>query len=305
MTHVHIVEVGPRDGLQILDRVVRPELRVQLAERALRAGIPEVEAASFVREDLVPTMAGAAEVVAALPASGVTALAINRRGVELAAAAGVERLRILALVSDEFSRRNSNVTAADGLERAAGMIALAQERGITATGIVGTAFGCPFEGEIAPSAAVAMAERLIAAGASALVFADTIGVATPRQVRELLRAMRGAGVPLGGHFHNTRNTGYANALAAVEEGATILDASTAGLGGCPFAPAATGNIATEDLVYLLDGEGIDTGVDLAETIATARWFTDAIGAPLASMLPLAGDRPRASNERPHSSHISH
>lgn len=289
---MRIVEVGPRDGLQTAARPVEPEVRAELVRRSLAAGVAEVEAVSFVRADLVPNMAGAAEVVHAAGAdAAMTGLVINSRGLQDAAAAGLRRVRVLALTTDTFSRRNSNVGAEEGLVRALELVAEAHAQGIAATAIVGAAFGCPFEGDVDPGRPVRMAERFAAAGAVGVVFADTIGVATPREVRRVVGRVRDIGVEIGGHFHNTRNTGYANALAAVEEGATILDASTGGLGGCPFAPAATGNIATEDLVYLLEGEGFPTGVDLVAAIDVARWFAAQTGLTGPSMLPRAGVRP--------------
>lgn len=282
---VRIVEVGPRDGLQNAPVVVAPVLRAEFARRAAAAGVDRVEAVSFVREDTIPQMAGAEEVVAAL-GDDVTAigLVINPRGLERLIALGVPGARVLALTSDTFSRRNSNVGAEEGLRRACAMIAEAREAGVAAGGIVGAAFGCPFEGEIALATTVATAQALAEAGATEVILADTIGVAVPRQVGEALDALAGLGVPLGLHLHNTRNTGYANAIAGVQHGATVLDASLGGIGGCPFAPGAAGNIATEDLVYLLEREGISTGVRLSGAIAAARWAHEVTGLALPGMV---------------------
>lgn len=282
---VRIVEVGPRDGLQNAPVVVAPALRAEFARRAAAAGVDRVEAVSFVREDRIPQMAGAEEVVAALGDDvDAIGLVINPRGLERLIALEVPGARVLALTSDTFSRRNSNVGADEGLRRACAMIADAREASVAAGGIVGAAFGCPFEGEVPLATTVATAQALAEAGATEVILADTIGVAVPRQVAEALDALAGLGVPLGLHLHNTRNTGYANAIAGVQHGATVLDASLGGIGGCPFAPGAAGNIATEDLVYLLEREGIATGVRLSAAVAAARWAHEVTGLALPGMV---------------------
>lgn len=282
---VRIVEVGPRDGLQNAPVVVAPALRAEFARRAAAAGVDRVEAVSFVREDRIPQMAGAEEVVAALGDDvDAIGLVINPRGLERLIALEVPGARVLALTSDTFSRRNSNVGADEGLRRACAMIADAREAGVAAGGIVGAAFGCPFEGEVPLATTVATAQALAEAGATEVILADTIGVAVPRQVAEALDALAGLGVPLGLHLHNTRNTGYANAITGVQHGATVLDASLGGIGGCPFAPGAAGNIATEDLVYLLEREGIATGVRLSAAVAAARWAHEVTGLALPGMV---------------------
>lgn len=280
-----IVEVGPRDGLQNAPVRLAPAVRAEFARRAAAAGVARVEAVSFVREDAVPQMAGAEEVVAAL-GDGVDAigLVINPRGLERLIALQLPGARVLALTSDTFSRRNSNVGAAEGLRRAAEMIAGARAAGVAAGGIVGAAFGCPFEGEIPLATTVATAQALAEAGASEIILADTIGVAVPRQIREALSALAGIGVPLGLHLHNTRNTGYANAIAGAEAGATVFDASLGGLGGCPFAPGAAGNIATEDLAWLFAREGIPTRIDLPAAIDAARWVGGQTGLDLPGLV---------------------
>lgn len=282
---VRIVEVGPRDGLQNAPVRLAPAVRAEFARRAAAAGVDRVEAVSFVREDRIPQMAGAEEVVAALGDDvDAIGLVINPRGLERLISLGLPGARVLALTSDTFSRRNSNVGADEGLRRAAEMISRACEAGVAAGGIVGAAFGCPFEGEVPLATTVATAEALAAAGAREIILADTIGVAVPRQVGAALDALAGIGVPLGLHLHNTRNTGYANAIAGVQHGATVFDASLGGLGGCPFAPGAAGNIATEDLVYLLEREGVPTGVDLAAAVDAARWVAGQTGLELPGMV---------------------
>jgi hydroxymethylglutaryl-CoA lyase/(R)-citramalyl-CoA lyase len=270
-----LCDVGPRDGLQNEPDVVPLQTRAELVNRLATAGLRRVEAVSFVREDRVPQMGGAEEVVAGIERrEGVeySGLVLNQEGHERLRATVLDRVNCTLAATDSFSRRNANASveeAAESVER----ILAAADRPATVT--ISVAFGCPFEGKVDPGSVAALAERF--RHAEELVLADTIGVATPRAVRSLVERIDGN---VGGHFHNTRNTGYANALAALESGATVLDASVGGLGGCPFAPRATGNIATEDLVYLLEGEGIETGVDLDALIAISRWLEQVLGRTL-------------------------
>lgn len=275
MTRVELVEVAPRDGLQNAPTTLPPAVRAELVGRLSAAGLRRFEAVSFVRPERVPQMAGAEEVVAGLsPADRERAcgLVLNERGLERLLGTGLREVRFTFAVSDAFNRRNSNASSQAGAEAAARALARARDAGLRAGVVLATSFGCPFSGEVEPRLALEAAEAMAAAGAQEIVFADTIGVAVPRQMRELLAPARGLGVRLGVHLHNTRNTGYANAYAALEAGAEIFDASAGGLGGCPFAPGATGNVATEDLVYLFEREGVDTGVDLDTLIAAATWL---------------------------------
>ncbi len=286
---VTICDVGPRDGLQSQPQTLAPEVRAELCNRLAAAGLPRVEAVSFVNPERVPQMAGAEEVVASLeprPGAVFAGLVLNERGYERLAAAGLAEAHLTVAVSESFSRENANASVEEAATAAERVLARASDDGIRATVTLGTAFGCPFEGPVDPGRVLALAERLVAAGAAEVVYADTIGIGVPRQVKELLAA--GLGVPVGVHLHNTRNTGFANAYAALEAGATVFDASIGGIGGCPFAPRATGNIATEDLVYLLHGEGVETGVDLGALIGVSEWLESVLGRELEGQVYRAG-----------------
>ena len=294
-----IVEVGPRDGLQNEARTLDVATRAGLVERAVRAGLRRIEVASFVRPDLVPQMAGAEELLAVLPrpSASYIGLVLNSRGLERALAAGVDEINAVVAATDAFSRANQNMPVAAAVEAWEAVAARARRAGIPATVTVSVAFGCPFEGEVPPERVVSIVAAVAAAGPVEVALADTIGAGVPSQVRQLVamssEALRSEapGCRLRCHFHNTRNTGYANALAALEAGVGVLDASLGGAGGCPFAPSATGNIATEDLVYLLERMGVSTGVDLDEAIATGHWLGEQLGWQLPSMLGRAGPFP--------------
>ncbi|MDI3339621.1 MAG: hydroxymethylglutaryl-CoA lyase, partial [Sphaerobacter sp.] len=266
---VTIVEVGPRDGLQNEPTILAPAVRAELCDRLAAAGLPRIEAASFVNPTRVPQMAGAEAVLGALqrrPGTVYAGLVLNERGYDRARAAGVEEIHYAFPVTDTFGLRNQNATVADAVALAGRLVARARADGLRITVTLSVAFGCPFEGRVDPARVLQIAEQVQAAGPDEIVLADTIGVGVPRQVRELVAGVRALGATVGCHFHDTRNTGVANALAAVEAGATILDAAVGGTGGCPFAPRATGNVATEDLVYLLHGMGYETGIDLSALI---------------------------------------
>jgi isopropylmalate/homocitrate/citramalate synthase len=286
---VIVCDVGPRDGLQNDPKTLAPETRAELVNRLAAAGLPRVEAVSFVNPARVPQMGGAEEVVAAIErAPGVVyaGLAMNEKGYDRLAASGLDELHYALASTDTFNGRNQNATVAESLEAGKRILARAREDGIRATVTLGVAFGCPFEGAVDPGRVLGLAEQL--ADADEIVFADTVGVGVPRQVRELVSRGVELGVPIGVHLHNTRSTGLANAYAAVEAGATVLDASVGGIGGCPFAPRATGNIATEDLVYMLDGEGVETGVDLDALIEVAQWLEGVLGRELPGQVYRAG-----------------
>ena len=281
---VTVCDVGPRDGLQNEPEALAPRVRAELVDRLAATGLRRIEAVSFVRDDLVPQMAGAEEVVAAIERrDGVeySGLVLNRAGYDRLAQTGLDRVNCTLAATDSFSRRNANASVEDAAARVRAIVA-ESERPVTVT--ISVAFGCPFEGRVDPGRVAELARSFQGAE---VVLADTIGVATPSQVRRLVAD---AGAP-GFHGHNTRSTGYANALAALDAGATVLDASLGGLGGCPFAPRATGNIATEDLVYLLEGEGVATGVDLDALIAVAAWLEDVLGRALPGQVHLAGGWP--------------
>ena len=282
---ITICDVGPRDGLQNEPETLEPRTRAELVNRLAAAGVPRIEAASFVRPDAVPQMAGAEDVVAAIerkPGTEYSGLALNERGYERLSASGLDRVNFTFAATESFNRRNGNQSLAEA-QAVAERVVERSELPVTLT--ISCAFGDPFEGLVDPGAVSAIAERF--RGRAEVVLADTIGVATPSHVRGLVERTRATGV----HLHNTRNTGYANALAALGAGGTLLDASCGGLGGCPYAPRATGNIATEDLVYLVEGEGIDTGIDLDALVATSAWLEGILGRRLEGYVYRAGPSP--------------
>ena len=290
---VSLVDVGPRDGLQNEELSLSPEIRAELCERLTAAGLPRIEAASFVNPKRVPQMAGAEEVLEAIdhgasPDARFAGLVLNEKGYERAVAAGVDEVRYAFPVTDEFARRNQNTTATEGASLAGKLTQRARADGVRSSITLSAAFGCPFEGRVEPETVLRFAEQVLDSEPDEIVLADTIGVGVPAQVRELVGRLSGAEASVGVHFHDTRNTGLANALAAVESGATVLDASVGGTGGCPFAPRATGNIATEDLIYLLHGMGYETGVDLDSLIGCAWWLSEQLGKELPGRLHKSG-----------------
>ena len=305
---VEIVEVGPRDGLQNEATLLSAADKLELIRRAIEAGARRIEATSFVNPRLVPQMADAESVMAGVRAPGFLpdgvragdvryiGLVLNLRGLDRALAAGVDEVNVVVVASETFSRRNQGVGIAEMLDSADHILARAKTAGVGTSVVISTAFGCPFEGEVPPEQVLEIAARCLAAGPDEVAIADTIGVGVPPQVRRLVAGLRdlpgGADVTLRAHFHNTRNTGYANALAAVEAGVAVLDSSLGGIGGCPFAPRATGNIATEDLAYLLRRSGIHTGIDVGLAAATGTWVCDRLGKPAPALLGRAGDFPR-------------
>jgi hydroxymethylglutaryl-CoA lyase/(R)-citramalyl-CoA lyase len=280
--NVTICDVGPRDGLQNEPEKLEPATRAELVNRLAAAGLRRVEAASFVRADAVPQMADAEAVVAGIVRRAGTeysGLALNERGYDRLAASRLDRVNFTLAATESFNRRNGNRTLA---EAQAGADQVLERSELPVTLTISVAFGCPFEGRVDPGVVAGIAERF--ASRAEIVLADTIGVATPSQVRMLVERT-GAN---GAHLHNTRNTGYANAIAALDAGATLLDASCGGLGGCPYAPRATGNIATEDLVFLLEGEGVDTGIDLDAVVAISEWLEGVLGRKLPGYVYRAG-----------------
>jgi hydroxymethylglutaryl-CoA lyase/(R)-citramalyl-CoA lyase len=288
-----VCDVGPRDGLQNDDVALDPRVRANLCDRLVAAGLRRVEVGSFVSPRAVPQMAGTAEVFDALhrePGVIYSALVLNARGLEHAIAAGADEIHIAYPLSDTFAQRNQNATLEQAALTSAQMVAAAHEAGLRATVTLGAAFGCPFEGRRDPGMVAEHVRRMAAAGVEEIMLADTIGVGVPSQVRTLVPLALDAaqGRPVGLHLHNTRNTGYANADAGLGVGATILDASIGGLGGCPFAPRATGNIATEDLVNMLEEEGIQTGIDLDRLIEVAVWLEGVMQKRLPGLVHRAG-----------------
>jgi len=280
-----LCDVGPRDGLQNEPDTLAPATRAELVNRLAGTGLPRIEAVSFVRDDRVPQMAEAEAVVAGVERrDGVeyAGLVLNERGFERLRATDLDRINVTLGATETFNQRNGNASLAEATGRVEGILA---EVDRPATATISVAFGCPFEGNVDPGAVVELAATL---DAGELVLADTIGVATPSAVRSLVERVHALGKPVGFHGHNTRNTGYANALAAVDAGAAVLDASIGGLGGCPYAPRATGNIATEDLVYLLEGERIETGVDLDALVQVSQWLEGVLGRTLEGQVYRAG-----------------
>ena len=279
-----LCDVGPRDGLQNEAETLEPATRAELVNRLASAGLPRVEAVSFVRADRVPQMDGAEEVVAGIERRAGTeysGLVLNEQGYERFRESGLDRVNATLGATEEFNRRNGNASLDEAVARVERILAAATE---PATVTLSVAFGCPFEGRVDPGRVAELAARFEGAE---VVLADTIGVAVPSEVRALVERTGAAGF----HGHNTRNTGYANALAAVEAGASVLDSSVGGLGGCPYAPRASGNIATEDLVYVLEREGVETGVDLDALIAVAAWLEGIFGRTLEGQLYRAGTWP--------------
>jgi isopropylmalate/homocitrate/citramalate synthase len=281
-----ICDVGPRDGLQNEAQTLESSARAELVNRLAAAGLPKVEAVSFVSAERVPQMAGAEEVVAGIDRRDGVAyagLVLNEKGYERFAATGLDELHFTLAATEAFNRRNANRSIDESVKE------LARIRTDSPVSVaISVSFGCPFEGEVDPQRVLRLAERVTEAGADEVLFADTIGVGVPRQVRELLGGASGLGVPVGLHLHDTRNTALANAYAALEAGATLFEASVGGLGGCPFAPRATGNVATEDLVYLFHGEGLETGIDLDALVGVAEWLEGVLGRPLPGRVYRAG-----------------
>ena len=294
---IELVEVAPRDGLQNEAVLLPVAAKLELIGHALGAGARRIEAASFVNPRAVPQMADAEAVCAGLPQRGdVTwiGLALNRRGAERALATGrIDQLGAVAVTSDAFAMANQGQTSAGSVEEAGAIIALAKAAGRSGQATIAASFGCPFSGEVAEDRVIAMAARLAAAGAAEIGLADTIGVADPAHVARLVARVAAeiAPLPVRVHFHNTRGTGLANVWAAIGAGARVIDAALGGIGGCPFAPGATGNVATEDVVYMLERAGIATGLDLAALIAANIWLGEIMGRQLPAMVSRAGPFP--------------
>jgi len=280
---IEIVEVSPRDGLQNEGRPVGTADKLRLIEALTRAGVRRIEATSFVHPARVPQMADAEAVLAGLPRGPgviVSGLVLNRRGAERAIAAGCDELTFTVCASETFGQRNQGQTTGQGLAAWAEVAAMARDAGRRATVMIATAFGCPFEGAVDPARVEDIAVQALRSEPEEIGLADTIGVGTPRQVMDLFGRVKAAGMGralMRAHFHNTRNTGYANAYAALLAGATVLDSSAGGIGGCPFAPRATGNIATEDLLFMLDGLGVRHGIERGAVAALDPWLAEVLG----------------------------
>ena len=286
-----LCDVGPRDGLQNAEPTLSAEVRAEYVNRLAATGLQRIEAVSFVNPKRVPQMAGAEEVMELVERQpGVTyaGLVLNERGYDRALACGVDLVQYVVPLSETFAKKNQGTTVEAAAQLGIELAARAKADDVGYAVTLSVAFGCPYDGKIDAARVLSAAEHLAAGGVEEIMLADTIGVGVPTQVRELVTETLGLGLTVGVHFHNTRNTGYANAVAAVESGATILDASTGGLGGCPFTPNATGNIATEDLVYLLEGMAIETGVSLEALFDVSRWLSEQIGVDLPGLTYKAG-----------------
>ncbi len=295
---IELVEVSPRDGLQNEARVLSTEDKVALVDRALAAGLRRIEVASFVNPARVPQMADAEAVLAALrdrPGLRRIGLVLNRRGLDRALRAGVDEVNVVIVASETFSRRNQGAGIEQSLAGWAELARAAQEAGIRVGATLAAAFGCPFEGEVPVARVQALVERIAEQSPAEIALADTIGVGSPADViaRFGVASLAAPGIALRAHFHNTRNTGLANAYAALQCGVRSLDASIGGVGGCPFAPAATGNIPTEDLCYMLRRMNLATTIDLPTLTDAAAWLSDRLGHPLPGMLGRAGPFPPA------------
>ena len=295
---IELVEVSPRDGLQNEPEILSTEVKLELIRRAVAAGVRRLEAASFVNPRRVPQMADAEAVMAGLPPDDdVTyiGLVLNRRGFDRAADAGCKEVNYALVASDAFSERNQGTTIEQGIQVLDDIAAAARDAGIRCSATISAAFGCPFQGEVGPERVHGLIAHCASLGLFEIGIADTIGVAAPGEVAEMFAeaARLAPDARLRGHFHNTRNTGIANAFAAVEAGVHALDASIGGIGGCPFAPAATGNIPSEDLTYMLDRLGVETGIDIEALIETAHWIETQLGRPVPAMVSRAGNFPPA------------
>ena len=283
---ITLCDVGPRDGLQNEAAVLEPPVRADLVNRLAAAGLPAIETASFVHPERVPQMAGAEEVVAAIERrAGVvySGLVLNAKGAERFAATGLDELHFNLAATESFGRENQNATPEEAL---AVLAAIETDKPVSVS--ISVAFGCPFEGAVDPGRVLQIADAATGLGAAEVVLADTIGVAVPRQVKALVAEAVKRARRVGVHLHNTRNTGFASAYDALEAGATVFESTVGGLGGCPFAPRATGNVATEDLVYLLHGEGVETGVDLDALIGVSAWLEGVLGRELPGQVYRAG-----------------
>ena len=303
---VRVVEVGPRDGLQNEAAVLSLDEKVEFVGRLAACGLPHIEAGAFVREDRVPQMAGTDALFRRLGRTGgvraqamngggahlpvLSALVPNRHGMERALGAGVDEVAVFTAASDAFARHNINMTVADSLVRFREVLAMAAEHGLRVRAYVSTAWWCPYTGRVAPDDARRVAVALAEMGCYEIALSDTIGAATPLEVAALVQLVA-RDVPVGRlavHFHDTRGTALANVLAALDAGVTTVDAAAGGLGGCPYAPGASGNLATEDLLYMLHGMGVETGVDLESLAATSRWLVNVIGRTLPARYLNAG-----------------
>ena len=293
MSKISILEVGPRDGLQSEPEILPTEVKKEFITRTINAGIKQIEVTSFVHPKKVPQMADAEKLVESLPENDdVTyiGLIMNQRGFERARDCGIDEVGMVIVSTDTYNMKNQNVVTQESIDNWLSIAAEAKSAGIRTSVVIACSFGCPYEGEIDPEHIASIAEQVLEGKPDVLGLADSVGVAVPSQIKRTFSLVKelAPSIPLRTHLHNTRNTGLANAAAAVEAGVSIIDASTGGIGGCPFAPSATGNIPTDDLLYMLDRSGIETGVDLRQVVKTTDWLEEQLGRAVPAMVPKAG-----------------
>lgn len=293
MSKVSILEVGPRDGLQSEPEILPTEIKKEFITRTINAGIKNIEVTSFVHPKKVPQMADAEKLVESLPErDDVTyiGLIMNQRGFERARDCGIDEVGMVIVSTDTYNMKNQNVVTQQSIDNWLDIASSAKSAGIRTSVVIACSFGCPYEGEVDPEHVASIAEQILKGEPDVIGLADSVGVAVPNQVKTTFALIKDLAptIPLRTHLHNTRNTGLANAAAAVEAGVTIIDASTGGIGGCPFAPKATGNIPTDDLLYMLDRSGIETGVNLKEIVKTTDWLENQLGRSVPAMVPKAG-----------------
>ena len=290
---ITLVEVGPRDGLQSEPEILSTDSKLAFINKAIDAGIRRLEVASFVHPKRVPQMADAEALIERLADRddvSYIGLVMNEKGLDRALETKISEIGMVVVATDSYNRKNQGVDTDESVRVWGKIAARAEQNGLRANVMISSAFGCPYEGEVKVERIVELAKQVIEAGPAELGIADSIGVAVPNQVTELLGRVRDAigDLPIRCHFHNTRNIGLANAQVAVDFGVSYLDASIGGIGGCPFAPAATGNIPTDDLLYLLDRSGVETGVSLEEIIEVSHWLEQELGRSVPALLPKAG-----------------
>ena len=293
MPKISILEVGPRDGLQSEPEILPTEVKKEFITRTIDAGIKQIEVTSFVHPKKVPQMADAEKLVESLPENDdVTyiGLIMNQRGFERARDCGIDEVGMVIVSTDTYNMKNQNVVTQESIDNWLSIAAEAKSAGIRTSVVIACSFGCPYEGEIDPEHIASIAEQVLKGKPDVLGLADSVGVAVPSQIKKTFSLIKelAPSIPLRTHLHNTRNTGLANAAAAVEAGVSIIDASTGGIGGCPFAPRATGNIPTDDLLYMLDRSGVETGVDLRQVVKTTDWLEEQLGRAVPAMVPKAG-----------------
>ena len=300
MNKVSILEVGPRDGLQSEPEIVPTETKKEFIVRTVNAGIKKIEVTSFVHPKKVPQMADAEKLVESLPDYddvSYIGLIMNQKGFERAKNCGIQEVGMVIVSTDTYNMRNQGVTTQQSIDNWLEIASEAQSAGIKTNVVIACAFGCPYEGEVDPEKIVEIAEKALQGSPDILGLADSVGVAVPNQVKNVFSLIKelNPDIPLRTHLHNTRNTGLANAAAAIDSGVSIIDASTGGIGGCPFAPKATGNIPTDDLLYMLDRSNIETDVNLNDVVQTTQWLEEILDRNVPAMVPKAGIFPENAN----------